>query len=53
MLKRILKRSHLSIHKNRFAFASAKLEKFNFEDGLNINSLLTEEEKMVIKVYCF
>lgn len=35
------------VGKSRFAFA---FKKFDFEDGLNLKSLLTEEEVMVIKM---
>jgi hypothetical protein len=31
----------------RYTFASEKFAKFDFTDPLNIQSLLTEEEKMV------
>lgn len=35
------------VGKSRFTFA---FKKFDFEDGLNLKSLLTEEEVMVIKM---
>jgi hypothetical protein len=31
------------------AFASGKFAKYDYEDALNLNSLLTEDEKMVKK----
>lgn len=44
MISTILKRSTPQL---KYLFASERFAKYNFEDPLNLASLLTEEERMV------